>query len=323
MSVTANVFIVPEGFKWTALLDGIAASDTISPNGVPFTAEASGATGNQFNVGAADAETAVNFATAINASSDVNTAIKAISAGPWTLALASLANNDIVTLNGNALTAKTSGASGANQFNLGSDHGASELAALINASHLPGIAGTIFATASGTTVTITGALSAFIPPASASHAVCTAASAVVTITQYLTSWAFDVDDGSATLTAIVTPQAPFQVLVNMVNGDAVSYSAIGCLGAISPYNSSNDAASARMGQFSTMVGLPIFIAPSATTVIPGDAVGLATNLGGELLPYSLSVQVTLAGLTVVISDAALFSIQCPDLSSNTPTGPST
>ena len=60
------------------------ASDTITINGVVFTGEASGATGNQFNIGADDTGTATNAAAAINASSSakiVNTVL-ATSAGP-------------------------------------------------------------------------------------------------------------------------------------------------------------------------------------------------------------------------------------------------
>lgn len=52
----------------TFTLDTVVATDAVSINGVSFTAVASGATGNQFNVGADDAETAENLAAAINAS---------------------------------------------------------------------------------------------------------------------------------------------------------------------------------------------------------------------------------------------------------------
>ena len=52
----------------TFTLDTVIATDAISINGVAFTAVASGATGNQFNVGVDDAETAENIAAAINAS---------------------------------------------------------------------------------------------------------------------------------------------------------------------------------------------------------------------------------------------------------------
>lgn len=45
-----------------------AANDTILINGVTFTAKASGATGNQWNVGASAALSAANLAAAINAS---------------------------------------------------------------------------------------------------------------------------------------------------------------------------------------------------------------------------------------------------------------
>lgn len=52
----------------TFTLDTVIATDAVSINGVTFTAVASGATGNQFNVGADDDETAANLAAAINAS---------------------------------------------------------------------------------------------------------------------------------------------------------------------------------------------------------------------------------------------------------------
>lgn len=52
----------------TFTLTSVVATDVITINGVSFTAVASGATGNQFNVGADDDETAENLAAAINAS---------------------------------------------------------------------------------------------------------------------------------------------------------------------------------------------------------------------------------------------------------------
>lgn len=52
----------------TYTLDTVIATDAVSINGVSFTAVAAGATGNQFNVGADDTETAANLAAAINAS---------------------------------------------------------------------------------------------------------------------------------------------------------------------------------------------------------------------------------------------------------------
>lgn len=45
-----------------------SASDTVLINGVTFTGEASGATGNQFNVGVSATQTATNLAAAINGS---------------------------------------------------------------------------------------------------------------------------------------------------------------------------------------------------------------------------------------------------------------
>lgn len=52
----------------TVTLSSMVAGDTVTINGTVFTAETSGATGNQFNVGASDTVTAANLAAAINAS---------------------------------------------------------------------------------------------------------------------------------------------------------------------------------------------------------------------------------------------------------------
>ena len=52
----------------TFTLATVIATNTVVINGVTFTCVASGATGNQFNVGASDTLTAVNLAAAINTS---------------------------------------------------------------------------------------------------------------------------------------------------------------------------------------------------------------------------------------------------------------
>lgn len=52
----------------TLTFDTVIATDVVTINGVDFTCQSSGATGNQFNVGANDTETAANAAAAINAS---------------------------------------------------------------------------------------------------------------------------------------------------------------------------------------------------------------------------------------------------------------
>ena len=52
----------------TATLASVVATDKLTINGVDFTAVASGATGNQFNVGVDDTATAANLAAAVNAS---------------------------------------------------------------------------------------------------------------------------------------------------------------------------------------------------------------------------------------------------------------
>nr|MBA3777403.1 hypothetical protein [Betaproteobacteria bacterium] len=52
----------------TLTLTSVVATNTVTINGVTFTAVAAGATGNQFNVGGTDTITAANLAAAINAS---------------------------------------------------------------------------------------------------------------------------------------------------------------------------------------------------------------------------------------------------------------
>lgn len=67
----------------TVTLSSMVATDTITINGAVFTCEASGATGNQFNVGGTDTITAANAAAAINASAtnNVSQVVKATSSG--------------------------------------------------------------------------------------------------------------------------------------------------------------------------------------------------------------------------------------------------
>src|SRR6185437_3298886 len=67
----------------TVTLSSMVALDTITINGTVFTCESSGATGNQFNVGASDTITAANAAAAINASATTNVsrAVVATSSG--------------------------------------------------------------------------------------------------------------------------------------------------------------------------------------------------------------------------------------------------
>lgn len=72
----------------TFTLASVIATDACSINGVTFTCVASGATGNQFNVGADDEETATNLAAAINGS------VTALVDGYVT----AVAENDVVTV---------------------------------------------------------------------------------------------------------------------------------------------------------------------------------------------------------------------------------
>ena len=91
-----------------------AADDTCAINGVTFTAKASGATGNQFNVGASDSVTATNLAAAINASASALvdghvTAEAADEVVTVTAVVPGFAGNTI-TLEGTTTTLEASGA---------------------------------------------------------------------------------------------------------------------------------------------------------------------------------------------------------------------
>lgn len=77
----------------TFVFDTVIATDVFVINGVSFTAVASGATANQFNVGADDTETAVNAAASVNAS------VTALVAGYVTAAgAAGLTTTGVVTV---------------------------------------------------------------------------------------------------------------------------------------------------------------------------------------------------------------------------------
>jgi hypothetical protein len=67
----------------TITLSSFVATNTITVAGVTFTGVASGATGNQFNIGASDTATAANAVAAINASttSGLNSMVIASSSG--------------------------------------------------------------------------------------------------------------------------------------------------------------------------------------------------------------------------------------------------
>jgi phage tail sheath gpL-like len=64
----------------TITLSSHVATNTVTVNGIPFTCVASGATGNQYNVGADDTETAVNLAAALNANTTLDGMLVATSA---------------------------------------------------------------------------------------------------------------------------------------------------------------------------------------------------------------------------------------------------
>lgn len=64
----------------TITLSSHVAADTVTVNGIAFTCMASGATGNQYNVGADDTETAANLVTALNANTTLDGMVVATSA---------------------------------------------------------------------------------------------------------------------------------------------------------------------------------------------------------------------------------------------------
>lgn len=67
-TVTVTAYAADNFATGSFELVSVVSTDACSINSVTFTAVASGATGNQFNVGADDDATAVNLAAAINAS---------------------------------------------------------------------------------------------------------------------------------------------------------------------------------------------------------------------------------------------------------------
>lgn len=83
----------------TITLSSHVATNTVTVNGIAFTCVASGATGNQYNVGADDTETAVNLAVALNANTTLDGMISA-SAASGVVTLTALIPGEI----GNAVT---------------------------------------------------------------------------------------------------------------------------------------------------------------------------------------------------------------------------
>lgn len=69
------------------MTDVPTADDTVSIANVTFTAKASGATGNEFNIGTGEEDTADNLAAAINASSDLADIVTAVSDGAGVVTL--------------------------------------------------------------------------------------------------------------------------------------------------------------------------------------------------------------------------------------------
>ena len=65
---------------FTIAAGNLSANDTVTIGGVAFTAKASGATGNQFNIGGSATATATNCAAAVNASSSCLGLVSASSA---------------------------------------------------------------------------------------------------------------------------------------------------------------------------------------------------------------------------------------------------
>lgn len=85
---------------------GPVATNTFTLNGVTFTAVASGATGNQFNIGGSNSATATNIASAINGStSDAVSGVVSASASGAVVTVSALAPGKLG--NGNTIAAGT------------------------------------------------------------------------------------------------------------------------------------------------------------------------------------------------------------------------
>lgn len=104
----------------TITLSSHVATDTVTINGTTFTCVASGATGNQYNVGGSDTLTAAALAAAINASASMTDYVTATSAGAIVTITASRAGKL-----GNAITIAISAHGTASGARLtGGDNGA-------------------------------------------------------------------------------------------------------------------------------------------------------------------------------------------------------
>lgn len=160
-TITANAVGAIAGSRTYPITTNAVAGDTVTINGVTFTAVASGATGNQFNVGADATATAVNLTTSLNANATINALYTATSStntitltektagggntpsaatktgtiviGAGTVTTSKAA--DTVVINGITFTAVASGATG-NQFNVGADTTitATNLTSVLNAN---------------------------------------------------------------------------------------------------------------------------------------------------------------------------------------------
>ncbi len=325
---SAITFITPPGLEWTTTLVTVANADVLTFNGEDFTCETSGATGNEFDLVSGNMPaTAVNLATALNASTDTNPYFIAYPTGPFSLALATLANTDTLSINGVQFKAVTSGADHVatpREFNLASDHGAADLAAQVNGVYgtVTGVSGLLGATASSTTVTLTGILTAWIPPGTVTHGVMSAASAVVTIRGGLSSYSATIASGSATLRALVRANLAFYANIQITGGssdDSVSSVQGLCEGV----NSSTDV---------TVVpyALPVVISPSEVQADRPLSVlataDVATPIGmnlyswqwdGSTQEYNVSAILSFAAAGRITADPANLTIVNPTAEGDT------
>lgn len=105
----------------TLTLASVVATNTAGVDGVTFTAIASGATGNQFNVGVDDTHTAANLAAVINASATTSTAVVAKSSGAIvtvTAINAGTAGNAIAITSGTNITASGAALTGGTEVDM-------------------------------------------------------------------------------------------------------------------------------------------------------------------------------------------------------------
>lgn len=131
------------------------AAETVTVNGVVFTARASGATGNEFNIGATVSDTVDNLLYALQATDDTAiynkiTFAKATTTGTQATAVLTMTGNPTAaqtfTIGSTVFTARASGATG-DEFNITSANPTTTAASLVTAFNASANVNTLFTAA--------------------------------------------------------------------------------------------------------------------------------------------------------------------------------